>query len=136
MKNGAARYVLELGDLDKPAVGRGQVLVHIRAIGVNPSDTKARATTPLASGIRRVIPHQDGAGIIEAVGEGVPTSRIGERVWIYEALFSGGSGCAAEYIAVPSVNAVPLPGNISFEGRMSWCARTHCTSLRFCRWPR
>jgi NADPH:quinone reductase len=115
VKNGAARYVLELGDLDKPAVGRGQVLVHIHAIGVNPSDTKARATTPLASGIRRVIPHQDGAGIIEAVGEGVPTSRIGERVWIYEALFSGGSGCAAEYVAVPSVNAVPLPGNISFE---------------------
>jgi NADPH:quinone reductase len=114
-KNGSARDVLQVGQLEKPDAGPGQVLVRVHAIGVNPSDTKARTGTPLPAKVERIIPHQDGAGVIEAVGEGISPGRIGERVWIYEALYSGGTGCAAEYVAVPNANAVRLPDGVSFE---------------------
>lgn len=114
-KNGSARDVLILGELEKPVAGSGQVLVRIHAIGLNPVDSKMRFSTPLPSGVKRIVPNQDGAGTIEKVGEGVPTSRLGERVWIYEALHSSGSGCAAEYIVVPNRNAVLLPDSVSFE---------------------
>jgi NADPH:quinone reductase len=115
VKNGSARDVLQLGELKKPVAAPGQVLARVHAIGVNPADSKARTSIPFPPGVERIVPHQDGAGVIEAVGEGVPASRIGERVWIYEALVSGGAGCAAEYVAVPSKNAVLLPEGISFE---------------------
>ena len=104
-----------VGELKKPVVEPGKVLVRLHAAGVNPSDTKWRARVPLLPGNTQQIPHQDGAGIIEAVGEGVPASRFGERVWIYEALVTGKAGCAAQYVVVPSRNAVELPENISFE---------------------
>lgn len=66
---------------------------------MNPSDTKVRngwGGSPLQ--FPRVIPHQDGAGVIESVGEGVPTSRMGERVWIYEAQWGRPFGTAAEFV--------------------------------------
>ena len=63
---------------------------------------------------QRVIPHNDGAGIIESIGEGVPPSRIGERVWIYEATLPRRLGTAAEYVVVPSEQAVFLPDNTEF----------------------
>lgn len=113
--NGSASAVLQVGELDKPEVQPGRVLVRVHATSVNPSDTKSRAGKPLLPGVTRRIPHQDGAGVIEEVGEGVPSSRIGQRVWIYEALISGTAGCAAEYVSVPSDNAVELPDSISFE---------------------
>jgi NADPH2:quinone reductase len=115
VKNGSARDVLQLGELEKPVAAPGQVLIRVQAIGVNPADSKARTSIPLPVGVERIVPHQDGAGVIEAVGEGIPASRVGERVWIYEALYSGGAGCAAEYVAVPSRNAVLLPEGVSFE---------------------
>ncbi len=62
----------------------------------------------------RIVPHQDGAGIVEAVGAGVPESRIGERVWIYEAQLGRAFGTAAELVALPSANAVRLPEGASF----------------------
>ena len=63
-----------------------------------------------------VIPHQDGAGVIDAVGPGVPRERVGERVWVYEATWNRQGGTAAEYCVVPAARAVPLPDNIDFEG--------------------
>ncbi len=114
-RNGPARDVLHVGELDKPAVEPGSVLVRVHATSVNPSDTKSRAGRPLLPGNLRQIPHQDGAGIIEEVGSGIDPSRVGERVWIYEALISGKAGCAAEYVSVPAPNAVRLPDTISFE---------------------
>lgn len=112
-RNGAAHDVLEVGERPAPAAGPGEVLVRIHASGVNPSDTKSRARTPL--GADWVIPQQDGAGIVEAVGEGVDPGRVGERVWIYEARIGRSNGCAAQFVAVPSLNAVPLPDAVSFD---------------------
>ena len=114
-RNGSARDVLRVGELDKPIIEPGNVLVRVHATGINPSDTKTRAGRPLLPGVTRQIPHQDGAGVIEEVGDGVSDSRIGQRVWIYEALISGKAGCAAEYVVVPSENAIELPDGISFE---------------------
>ena len=114
-QNGRARDVLQVGELERPAVGPGAVLVRVHATGVNPSDTQQRSGKLLPAGISRLIPHQDGAGVIQEVGLGVSSLRIGERVWIYEALIAGTAGCAAEYVAVPSDNAVTLPEHISFE---------------------
>jgi NADPH:quinone reductase len=114
-RNGSARDVLEVGELEKPRIEPGKVLVRVHTVGVNPSDTKRRARVPLLHGVIQQIPHQDGAGVIEEVGDGVPVSRLGQRVWIYEALIAGKAGCAAEYVVVPDENAIELPENISFE---------------------
>ena len=84
-RNGSARNVLQVGELAKPVVQSGTVLVRVHATGVNPSDTKRRARVPLLPGNQQQIPHQDGAGVIEEVGDGVSASRLGQRVWIYEA---------------------------------------------------
>lgn len=81
--------------------------------GVNPSDAKARAGA--RPGVRkpaydRIIPHSDGAGVIEAVGDGVDASRIGQRVWIWNGQWQRAFGTAADYIALSAHQAVPLPG--------------------------
>jgi NADPH2:quinone reductase len=114
-RNGNARDVLQVGELGMPKLGLGKVLVRVSVSSVNPSDTKRRARVPLLSGVTQQIPHQDGAGVIEEVGDDVPSSRVGQRVWIYEALVSGKAGCAAEYVVVSSENAVDLPDNITLE---------------------
>ncbi len=80
--NGAARDVLRTGEMPDPEPGPGEVLVRLATSGVNPSDVKTRAgSRPMVS--PRVVPHSDGAGVIEAVGPDVPAARIGERVWIW-----------------------------------------------------
>lgn len=113
---GPAHEVLHLGDLPKPQPKAGEVLVRIHATAVNPSDTKSRNGASVRSkAFPRIIPHQDGAGVIETVGEGVDAGRVGERVWVYEAQLGRPFGCAAEYTVVPSINAVKLPDTTSYE---------------------
>lgn len=114
-RQGNAREVLAIGEVETPRPGPGEVRVGIHVSGVNPTDIKARTGFSAAMAYPRIIPHQDGAGIIDAVGEGVSEDRLGERVWIFEAQFGKASGTAAEYAVVPDSNAVPLPDNISFE---------------------
>ena len=115
-KFGPASEVIKVGEFEKPAPGRGEVLVRMKTSGVNPSDTKKRnGAFPdlLDNGV--IIPNSDGAGIIEAVGIGVPHTRIGQRVWVYQAQFDRPHGTAAEYLAIESRRAVVLPDNVSFE---------------------
>ncbi|MBS7542478.1 NADPH:quinone reductase [Ancylobacter oerskovii] len=114
-RQGAAEDVLVLGDLPKPLPAAGEVLVRVHVSGINPSDIKNRTGFVSKMAFTRVIPHQDGAGVIEAVGEGVAPDRIGERVWIFEAQTGRAGGTAAEYVAVPSDNAVRLPDATSYE---------------------
>ncbi|GLS34327.1 NADPH2:quinone reductase [Mesorhizobium albiziae] len=111
-KNGAAREVLTVGELPTPQPGPGDVLVRVHVSGVNPSDVKSRKGRPLPG--LKVVPHSDGAGIVEAVGEGVPQSRIGERVWLWNGQWKRAFGTAAEYIALPSRQAVKLPDSVDF----------------------
>lgn len=115
---GPAAEVLVLEDLPVPAPAAGEVLVRLHVSGVNPSDIRARAggrpgvTKPP---FPKIVPHSDGAGVIEAVGEGISKDRIGERVWIWNGQWQRAFGTAAEYIALPSVQAAPLPDQTSFE---------------------
>ena len=111
--NGPARDVLRVEDVEMPNPGAGEVRVRLRASGVNPSDVKSRGLRKLV--FPRVIPHSDGAGEIEAIGAGVASSRIGERVWIWNGQWQRPFGTAAEFIVLPAAQAVPLPKTVSFE---------------------
>ena len=113
---GSAKDVLQVGELETPVAGAGEVLVRLVASGVNPSDVKKRAGSfpdLLDGGF--VIPNSDGAGIIEAVGDGVDAGRVGERVWIYQAQYGRRFGTAAEYVAIDARRAPKLPDAASFE---------------------
>ena len=115
---GSAADVLRLEDLPVPSAEPGEVVVRLETSGVNPSDIRARAggrpgvTEPP---FPKIVPHSDGAGVIEAVGEGVAGSRVGERVWIWNGQWQRAFGTAAEYIALPEEQAVALPDHVSFE---------------------
>lgn len=115
-KQGPADEVLIVGEVELPPPGLGEVLIRVAASGINPGDVKKRSD---AFGIGmpspRVIPHSDGAGTIEAVGEGVDPARVGERVWCFGAQSYRPFGTAAEYVAVPSDQALPLAEGVSFE---------------------
>lgn len=113
-QNGPAE-VMQNGEMPDPAPGPGEVRVRVVTSGVNPSDWKRRAgvTQPLA--FPRVIPHQDGAGVIDRVGPGVPESRLGERVWLFEAQFGRPYGTAADYTVQPAAHAVALPAAVTFD---------------------
>ena len=112
---GSARDVLAVENVDRPEPGPGEVLVRIHASGVNPTDFKTRAGATPRPIDEFQVPDQDGAGVIEAVGDGVGAARVGQRVWVWFAAFNRRWGTAAEYTVVPSRQAVGLPDGASFE---------------------
>lgn len=115
-RQGIANDVLMVGDLPDPKPEAGEVRVRVVSSGINPSDIKTRTGfggKPMP--FPRIVPHQDGAGVIDAVGPGVPASRVGERVWIYMAQWGRAFGTAAEFVVVPSVQAAKLADNVSFD---------------------
>jgi NADPH:quinone reductase len=114
-RNGAAREVLTVGEAKTPHPGPGEVRVKLAASGVNPSDVKSRQGSTRKIAFPRVVPHSDGAGVIDDVGDGVPKSRIGERVWVWNGQWKRAFGTAAEFIALPAAQAVALPDNVGFD---------------------
>ncbi len=106
-RNGDARDVLEIGELDVPAPAAGEVCVRLSTSGVNPSDVKSRRARAVDA--PRIVPHSDGAGVITAVGEGVPASRVGERVWIWNGQWQRPLGTASQFIVLSAEQAVALP---------------------------
>ena len=114
-KNGPARDVLQLGDVETPLPGPGEVRVKLATSGVNPSDVKSRAGTTRKIAFARVIPHSDGAGVIDSVGDGVPKARLGERVWTWNAQWKRAFGTCAEHVVLPAAMAVRLPDDVAFE---------------------
>jgi NADPH2:quinone reductase len=115
-RQGAAGAVLQVGELPAPEPGTGEVGVRVTRSGVNPGDTKKRrgwlgSTMPFP----RVIPHSDGAGVVESVGEGVDPVRVGRRVWVFGAQSYRPFGTAAQLTVVPSQQAVDLPDDVSDE---------------------
>ena len=112
--NGAAADVLVTGALPVPTPEAGEVLVRLHASGVNPSDVKARAgSRPM--GFPRIIPHSDGAGVIEAVGADVDAAMVGLRVFVRNGQWRRASGTAAQFIAIQADCVHPLPENVGFE---------------------
>jgi NADPH:quinone reductase len=105
--------VLQFGNRPTPEPGPGEVLVRLAFSGVNPTDWKSRSNAQ--PGPEGQIPNQDGAGIVEAVGQGVDPVLVGERVWIWEAAWRRPHGTAAEYTVVPARQTVLLGAGPSFE---------------------
>ncbi|WP_312400332.1 NADPH:quinone reductase [Stenotrophomonas indicatrix] len=114
-RQGPADEVLCVAELPTPQPGPGEVRVRMHMSGLNPTDLKARTGFSAPMPFPRIIPHQDGAGVIDAVGDPEEAGRIGQRVWIYEAQYGRASGTAAAFVVVPAGHAVPLPGDVSFE---------------------
>jgi NADPH:quinone reductase len=110
---GPAADVLQVGDMADPEPGRGEVRIRVAISGINPGDTKKRGDwVGYGMPYPRVIPHSDGAGVIDAIGDGVVPARIGERVWIYGAQSYRPFGTAAQFTVVPDDQAVRLPDNV------------------------
>ena len=111
-RRGPAQDVLVVGDLPDPQPGPGEVRIAVEVSGLSPGDVKKRSNwqgTEMA--FPRVIPHSDGAGVIDAVGAGVPAERVGTRVWCYGAQSYRPFGTAAQYVVVPTELAVDLPSS-------------------------
>jgi NADPH:quinone reductase len=109
--------VLRLVERPTPEPGPGEVRVRVKVSGVNPTDWKARRGAgpgqPLA--YPEVVPNQDGAGVVDAVGPGVERLGVGQRVWLWEAAWERADGTAQEYVVVPERQAVALPEGASFD---------------------
>jgi len=115
-RQGAARDVLNVGAMEEPRPDAGEVRIRIAVSGVNPGDVKKRQNAfGVGMPYPRVIPHSDGAGTIDAVGEGISQEWIGQRVWCYGAQSYRPFGTAAEYTVVPLEQAVPLPESVPVE---------------------
>lgn len=117
-RKGPPHEVLQLGDMQEPQAGPGEVRVRIVVSGLNPSDTKGRGgyRGRVRMDYPRVVPGQDGAGVIDQVGPGVDAGRVGQRVWVYEAQQRGSAlGTSAELVKVPAEQAVPLPDGVDLD---------------------
>jgi NADPH:quinone reductase len=119
----AARYAtsgpdagrLEVVELPVPEPRPGEVLVRLAVAGVNPTDWKSRRGSATSGGLDTVVPGQDGAGEVAAVGEGVEPARVGQRVWVWEGQWQRAQGTAAQWISLPAAQAVALPDEISLD---------------------
>ena len=107
--------VLTLAEREPVAPGAGEVRVRVTVSGVNPTDWKARAGSAAPLGFDEVVPNQDGAGVIDAVGDGVTDLAVGDRVWLYLAQHERPTGTAQEHTVVPASRAVKLPDGIGFD---------------------
>lgn len=113
---GAAHEVLKVVDMDRPEPGPGEVRVRLTVSGVNPTDWKMRSGATGGEPPSWQIPHQDGAGTVDAVGPGVDETRVGQRVWVWFAAALGRRyGTAAEWTVVPEAQAVALPDGAGFD---------------------
>ena len=115
-RQGPPADVLVVGEMPAPVPDPEEVRIRVHASGVNPGDVKKRQDQfGVGMPFPRVIPHSDGAGVIDSVGDQVPSSRVGERAWCFGAQSYRPFGTAAEYVVVPSEQAVPLNDKVSYE---------------------
>src|SRR5436309_13981869 len=115
-RQGPARDVLVVGEMPDPEPGPGEVRIGVAAAGINPGDVKKRQDAfGYGMPYPRVIPHSDGAGQVDRLGDGVSSDWLGRRVWCYAAQSYRPFGTAAEFTVVPVTQAVPLPDRVSFE---------------------
>ncbi len=113
---GTARDVLVVGTMPDPVPGHGEVRIAIQRSGINPGDVKKRSDAfGVGMPFPRVIPHSDGAGIVDMTGDGVPPDLVGARAWCFGAQSYRSFGTAAEFCVVPRSNIALLPDTVSFD---------------------
>lgn len=111
---GPADEVIEVGEMEAPEPGPGEVLVRLYASGINPSDYKRRGNVAQPIEFPRVVPHSDGAGVVAGLGPGASGFEPGDRVFVFNGQWQRPLGTAAEYIALPAFQVRPLPAMLSF----------------------
>jgi NADPH2:quinone reductase len=115
-RQGPARDVLTVGEMLDPVPGAGELRIRVAASGINPGDLKKRQDAfGLGMAYPRVIPHSDGAGRVDKVGDGVPSTWIGRAVWCYGAQSYRPFGTAAELVVVPVDQVATLPESVSMD---------------------
>ena len=109
--------VLEVTERPVPVPGRGEVRVRVAVSGINPTDWKARqgASPGAPTAFPEMVPNQDGAGTVDAVGDGVQRLRTGDRVWLWEAAWRRADGTAQQFVVLPERQVQPLPDGASFD---------------------
>ena len=107
--------VLELVEREPGQPGPGEVRVRLAVAGVNPTDWKFRSGGMGELAFDEIVPGQDGAGEVDAVGEGVTGLSVGDRVWVYLAQHQRPTGTAAESTVLPAERVVPLPEGASYD---------------------
>jgi NADPH2:quinone reductase len=103
---------------DRPVAepGPGEVRVRVHRSGVNPTDWKNRRGSGPGTPVEPPqVPHQDGSGVVDAVGPGADAALLGQRVWVWEAAYQRPEGTAQELALVPARQVVPLPDAASFD---------------------
>ncbi|ANF32229.1 NADPH:quinone reductase [Leifsonia xyli] len=107
--------VLTLGEREEPHPGPGEVRVRIHVSGVNPTDWKARKGSGAKELPRPQVPNQDGAGVVDEVGDGVTAFAPGDRVWVWDAAYQRPDGTAQELVVLPERQVVALPDDVTFD---------------------
>lgn len=107
--------VMRLTERPVPKPGPGEVLVRLVRAGVNPTDWKVRAGVSATLTTPEATPGQDGAGVVEEIGEGVTTHIVGQPVWLFMVQHGQAWGTAAEYVTVPAHKAVELAAGASYD---------------------
>lgn len=111
---GSADQVLRYGEQPTPDAGAGEIRVRLHASGVNPADVKRRSGS-FGMEFPYIIPHSDGAGVVDQAGKGVDPGLVGQRVWLFNGQRDGRNlGTAAEYITLDAWLVAPLPESLSF----------------------
>jgi len=114
-KYGPAAEVLKLGELPDPEPGPGEVRVKLVTSGINPSDVKSRAGVSRPMSGPRVVPDSDGAGVIDRIGPGIASTRLGQRVWTFNAAYNRTNGTSAQYVTLPDFLAPRLSEQLDFD---------------------
>lgn len=114
---GSAAEVLRIVERPVPEPAGDEVRVKLAFSGVNPSDAKTRGRPRMD--YPEVIPHSDGAGVVDALGPQAPRELLKRRVWVYNGQWERAQGTAAQYISLPSSQVVPLPDGVPFEAGAS-----------------
>ncbi len=115
-RQGKPADVLVVGEVDDPIPAAGEVRIRVAASGINPGDVKKREDAfGYGMSFPRIIPHSDGAGVVDQLGDGVSSEWLGQRVWCYGAQTYRPFGTAGEYTVVPVEQVSILPDPVSFE---------------------
>ena len=107
---------LVVGEMPEPIAETGELRIRIAVSGVNPGDVKKRQDTfGVGMPYPRVVPHSDGAGVVDQVGDGVDAEWLGKRVWCFGAQSYRPFGTAAEFCVVPATQVSELSADVTFE---------------------
>jgi NADPH2:quinone reductase len=107
--------VLRLEEVPDPAAGSGQVVVRVKAVGINPVDTSIRTGAYSKVIQPPYTPGSDAAGVVERTGEGVTHVKVGDRVFITGTVGPGFSGACAELALCRAPQVHPLPPGLTFQ---------------------